>query len=249
MDVVLKSCRSAGLRRTKYKISMKPIRYIILAFVWILLAVPGAQLFGRNAQILYLKAPKNAPKTAVIYQKGEPPLRVKLARNNFSDTFKLADGEITLGFLGRKLGKKQAYPEGAPSVKVPADYDKILILAFPDPKNTVFPVNFKVINANDDTFGAGDRMFINFTDSRIVGNVGRKQLDLDAFSISVLKDAAKPKEEYPVNLNRIDPDIDRPVTFIRQKWRQSDSRRALIFIYAPAGSRGVTYYSAPIHGL
>jgi hypothetical protein len=174
---------------------------------------------------------------------------VDLERNNFSDTFKLADGEVTLRFLGRELAKDEEFPAGAPSVEVSADYDKILILAFPNPGNSVFPVTFKVINANDEEFGAGDRMFINFTDSRIIGNVGRKTLELGAFSIAVLKDAGKPKEEYQVSLNRIDPDVGKPVTFIRQKWRQSASRRALIFIYAPAGSRGVTYYSAPIRDL
>jgi hypothetical protein len=228
---------------------MKPSIYFTITLISILLAGAGGQLFARNAQIIYLKAPKDAPQTAYIYQKGSPPFEVELSRNNFSDTFKLADGEATLYFLGEELVEGEVFPEGAPSIKVPADRGKILILAFSDRKNQVFPVQFKVVNANDEQFGPGDRMFINFTDSRIVGDVGRKTLNLAPFSISVLRNAGKPKEEYQVRLDRVDSQTTRPVTFIRQTWRQSTSRRSLIFIYSPSGSKRVTYYSAPIKDL
>ncbi|WPJ97179.1 hypothetical protein SH580_05585 [Coraliomargarita algicola] len=208
-----------------------------------------SSLFGRSAQVLYFKAPKNAPQSVHIYQSATQSVEVDLKRNNFSKSFNLEDGAITLRFLGTKLQEGQEFPVAAPSLEVPADYDKVLILAFANPRNPVFPVRFKVIKANDETFGPGDRMFINFTDYRIVGNVGNQKLDLASHSIKVVSDAAKPKQSYQVRLDRVDPAIGKPYTFIRQAWRQSSTKRVLIFVYSAPGSGSVTYYSAPVHNL
>lgn len=208
-----------------------------------------ASLSARTAQMLYFRAPKDAPKSVHIYQVGNEPLEVDLKRNNFSKSFKLGDGETILRFLGSPLTVDEEFPENAPSLEIPAEYDKVLILAFPDPANPVLPVSFKVLNANRDTFGAGDRMFINFTDSRIIGKVGKQKLDLGALSIEVVKNAAKPKEEYQVMLNRVDSKREKTYTFIRQTWRQSPTRRSLLFVYSPPGSSGITYYNAPVRDL
>ncbi|MDP4612090.1 MAG: hypothetical protein NWT02_12955 [Opitutales bacterium] len=229
---------------------MKPSFYLYLIAVVVFIAGQESHLFAdRTAQILYFRAPKDAPKSAVIYQASEAPFEAELKRNNFSKSFKLSDGDIVLHFLGSKLVEGEEFPVGAPSVSVPAAYEKVLILAFTDPQNPVLPVRFKVINANQGSFGEGDRMFINFTDNKIAGAVGRKKLELGPFSVAVVKDAAGPKEEYSVSLDRLAPEQDKPVTFIRQNWRQSANQRSLIFIFSPPGGSGVTYYNAPIRNL
>ncbi len=228
---------------------MKFSAYTFRLLAAMLLLGGVSSLFGRSAQVLYFKAPKNAPQAVHIYQSAAQSVEVELKRNNFSKSFKLEDGALTLRFLGTKLVEGQEFPLEAPSLEVPADYEKVLILAFANPKNPVFPVRFKVIKANDETFGPGDRMFINFTDNRIVGNVGSQQLDLASHSIKVVSNAAKAKESYQVRLDRVDPEQGRPYTFIRQAWRQSLRKRVLIFVYSPPGSRAVTYYNAPVHDL
>lgn len=225
------------------------VAYILLMFVGIMLAHGGALFAERNAQLLYFKAPKNAPKAAHVYQAGADPVEVALERNNFSPNFKIQDGEIVLRFLGAPLGPEQEFPEGAPALSIPATYRKVLILAFPDPGNKVFPVRFKAINANNKSFGVGDRMFINFTENKIIGMVGKRKLNLKPLSIAVVKNAGSPKEEYEVRLDRIDPINKKPFPFIRQVWRQSASNRSLIFVYSPPGSSRVTYYNAPIKDL
>lgn len=229
---------------------MKPRLCLYLIAVVVFVAGQDSQLFAdRTAQILYFRAPKDAPKSVVIYQASEAPFEAKLKRNNFSKSFKLSSGDLVLRFLGSKIVEGEEFPVGAPSVSVPAAYEKILILAFPDPQNPVLPVRFKVINANQGSFGEGDRMFINFTDNKIAGAVGRKKLELDPLSIAVVKNAAGPKEEYPVSLDRLAPGQNKPVTFIRQNWRQSATQRSLIFIFSPPGGSGVTYYNAPVRNL
>ncbi len=228
---------------------MKPSISLHLILVAILFAGSATSLYGRTAQLLYFKAPKGAPKSVHIYQEGVQPIEVDVRRNNFSETFQLEDGETVLRFLGARLEESETFPSKAPSLKVPADYDKVLILAFSDPSNPILPIHFEVINANHDRFGPGDRMFINFTDNRIVGKVGRQALDLGARSVAVVSDAAKPKESYQVRLDRVDPEEDKPYTFIRQAWRQSPTKRVLIFVYSPPDSGAVTYYNAPVRDL
>ncbi|MGJ8654822.1 MAG: hypothetical protein ACSHX6_00115 [Akkermansiaceae bacterium] len=203
----------------------------------------------RTAQILYFKAPKEAPKTAVIYHAEAPPLEVTLPRNNFSSSIELAPGEVVLRFVPSILAEDTEFPQNAPSIRVPKGWKKILILAFNDPQNPVMPIRFEVVNANPAKLGPGDRMFINFTNNRVFGKVGSKKLTLKAKSTAVIKNAAQPNEEYNVQIDRVDPNTKKRLTFIRQMWRHSARRRSLILIYSPAGSTSVTYYNAPIRDL
>lgn len=203
----------------------------------------------RSAQMLYFRAPKESPQHAVVYQNGKNSERLSLPRNNFSESFKLAKGDVVLQFLPTELAPDSRLPENAPSVHIPKHWEKVLILAFTDSSNPVFPVRFKVINADAGKFGPGDRMFINFTDSDVFGFVGKQKLTLKSNSTKVVKNAAGPMEEFQARLDRIDPVSKKRVTFIRQIWRQSATRRSLMFIYSPPGSTAVTYYNAPVRNL
>ena len=244
--------RSAGYPRMRFK--NKPMRYFTPCRIKLLASLLGIALSSvahaeRTAQILYFKAPKDAPEVATIYQNGKTPLEVDLKRNNFSESFSLGKGELTLGFLPAVLPEDAKFPANAPKAKVPAGWEKVLILAFQDSENPIMPVSFRVINASAGKFGAGDRMFINFTDSNVFGFVGKQKLALKANSTAVVKNAAAPKEEYQVRLDRVDPKRKKRLTFIRQTWRQSATRKSLVFIYSPPGSSRVTYYNAPVKNL
>lgn len=212
-------------------------------------ALSSVALADRTAQMLYFKAPKGAPESVAIYQTGKDPVEVELKRNNFSESFELGSGELVLGFLPSILPEDAEFPKNAPTAKVPEGWEKVLILAFHDPKNPVMPVRFKVINASSGNLGNGDRMFINFTNSDVFGLVGRKKLVLKANATAIVKNAAAPGEDYQVQIDRIDPVRKKRLTFIRQVWRQSATRRSLIFIYSPPGSTAVTYYNAPVRDL
>ncbi|MGJ8671830.1 hypothetical protein [Rubritalea sp.] len=204
---------------------------------------------ARTAQMLYFRAPKGAPETAFVYQKGKAAEKIELKRNNFSSSFKLASGDLVLRFLPREVAADEEFPKNAPSVRIPRGWGKVLLLAFPDPENTVFPIRFKVINADAGTFGEGDQMFINFTDSDVLGYVGKIKLTLRARSTEIVKNAAAPGEEFQARLDRIDLNTKKRITFIRQVWRQSAKRRSLMFIYSPPGSSAITYYNAPVRDL
>ncbi|MEP2776476.1 MAG: hypothetical protein ABJQ29_05660 [Luteolibacter sp.] len=229
----------------KYSLSPR-VRLLTLLFT---LAFSTLSYADRTAQMLYFKAPQGAPETAAIYQVGKDPVEVELARNNFSKSFDLAEGDLILGFLPAMLPEDAEFPANAPTAKVPSGWEKVLILAFHDPKNPVMPVRFKVINASAGELGNGDRMFINFTDSDVFGLVGNKKLALRANATAIVKNAAAPGEEYQVQIDRIDPVRKKRLTFIRQIWRQSATSRSLIFIYSPPGSTAVTYYNAPVRDL
>ena len=217
--------------------------------LWLMVALSSAAWAERTAQMLYFRAPKDAPERTFIYQEGKEPFEVELPRNNFTPSFKLASGDLLLRFLPSVLPEDAEFPKKAPAVKVPEAWAKVLILAFHDPKNKVMPVRFKAINASSDTLGEGDRLFVNFTDNVVFGYVGKQKLNLKANTTAVVKRAAAPNEEYQVKLDRVDPANKKRRTFIRQVWRQSATRRSLVFIYSPAGSKVVTYYSAPVRDL
>lgn len=227
-------------------------QYPLLTLLVVLIS--ATSMHARSAKILYLKAPKTAPQEAFLYQGNSDGLKdaikVPLPKNNFSNTIELADGDIKLYFLESKFeGSNEDFPKNAPSVSIPAAWEKVLIFAHTDSSNPVLPIKFKVVNANQDKLAVGDLMFINSSDSDIYGMVGSQKLSLKAKTTAIITKQGVSKKLYDVKLNRLDKERNISVAFIRQSWPLSSSRSAVVFIYKSMNSNRVTYYTAPVRGL
>ncbi len=210
----------------------------------------SSTLSARTAKILYFKAPAKAPTETYIYQDVKDPLIASLPRNNFTETIQLKDGDIKLYFLPKALPPEfEAFPKNTPHVVIPASWSKVLILASSDPDNKVFPVRFLAVNANTDKIKNGDLMFINSSNSSVFGFVGSKKLALKPKSKAIIKNPARPSEEYTIELNRIHEKSDKPVLFYRKIYRQSVNQSALILFYNSARTGRLSYYCAPIRDL
>lgn len=225
------------------------MHYKTILLLQVLTLILSGPLSARTAKILYLQAPKGAPENVFIYSDDQQPKEVDLPKNNFTKPFNLPEGDLKLYFLPSKLDVDQEMPKNAPSAKIPANWNKILILASYNPKNALMPVRFKIINANTNKLGNGDLLFINSSGDAIAGKVGNKKLSLQPKSMAIIKNPAKPSEEYETLLNRFDKKRNLSITFIRQVWRQSANQSSVVFIYSPPNSNRITYYSAPVRDL
>ncbi|MDA9260492.1 hypothetical protein N9P58_01365 [Puniceicoccaceae bacterium] len=224
--------------------------YLFMRLILNLLAFASIALCAnaqRDIRILYYDSPKGAPETAYLYEsataKGE---EVGLPRWNFSETYEIRGGARVLNFLPQALPEGEEFPVNAPKVKIPKGWKKVLILAFPDPSNPVLPIRFQAINANDDKFGPGDLLFVNFSEISIFGLVGDKKLLVKPESTSIIKNPIKEKGDYHVKLDSVNDGIESRSWLLRQTWRHQPQVRRVIFAMPLPAPRHVRLYSAPI---
>lgn len=200
----------------------------------------------RVVRILYYDAPTDAPKSAFMYQGGEEAQQVSLPRRNFSKSFNLVEGDLRVSLLPAALPEDTPVPEAAPSINIPKDWEKVLILAFPDPSNQILPIRLKALDASDDVFGPGELLFINFAEVSIFGLVGEHKLLLHPETIKVISHPIPERGEYQIKLDSVKGDIESRRWLMRQTWRHQPNVRRVVFVLPLPAPRTVRLYSAPI---
>lgn len=198
------------------------------------------------ARILYYGAPADAPKNAFVYQAGKTAQEVALKRHNFSKSFDLAGGDLRLSFLPSLLPEGVPFPQAAPSLDIPKQWKKVLILVFSDPSNPIMPIRLKALNANDNVFGPGEMLFINYSEISIFGLVGEKKLLLHPETTEVISNPIPKKGEYQVKLDSVDSEVESRRWLMRQTWRHQPSVRRVVFVLPLPAPRTVKLYTAPI---
>lgn len=232
-----------------YKYKLKAICLVILC-AFASLSVHA----DRVARILYYGASKSAPKSSFVYTgKGDSfslkkPQEVSLERHNFSKSFDLAQGAISLGFLPQKLPKNELFPALAPSVSIPKGWKKVLILVFEDLGNPIMPIRLKAIDASDDVFAPGELLFINYSEASIFGLVGDKKLLLKPQTTVLVSDPVKKKGSYKVKLDSVQETIETRQWLLRQSWRHEPDVRRVVFVFPLPAPRVAKLYTTPIRG-
>lgn len=203
----------------------------------------------RPVQILYCHAEADAPSEASLYAGGSLVTRVELPRDNFSETFEIPEGDITLSFLPGELEKGKQVPEDAPAVDVSGQWEKILLLVIEDDENATMPIRVQAVDASDKVFRPGSIYMNNFSEVEVVGTIGDKEIVLNPGDARVLKRPVSKAGSYPVKLEKRTPGEDSKQRFIRQMWVYDEEVRQVLFILPKGTPQRATYYCAPIQGL
>ncbi len=184
---------------------------------------------SRSCRILYLSAPVGAPKTLQLFD-GESCREVELPRMNLSRVYSLRVGELTLRMLDKSVSDASKVPENVPLVVVPEDYKHIYLVVFHDPKNDQVPVRMAVINANDERIALGEMLWVNYSKSMVSGTIGSQDLKIEAGEESLIKEPAKDRGGYSVEMTFRDPgeDLNRPL--VESRWRHDPRSRSIVFI-------------------
>ncbi|MBK1854234.1 hypothetical protein JO972_04660 [Verrucomicrobiaceae bacterium 5K15] len=201
---------------------------------------------GRPVKLMYYLAPADAPSEAYLYAGGKQVAQTELTRTNFSETFKIPQGDLLLRFLSSPLAEGQRLPKRAPLVRIPEKWQKVLLLVFEDPKNRVMPIRIQAINASDRHFGLGSIYMMNFSEAGVVGSIGDKHLKLKPKSLKIVKNPVQKNGYYPVKLNAVIRGEKKPRRLVKQMWSHSDRIRNVLFIMPKPAPQHTTYYCAPI---
>jgi len=195
---------------------------------WILFVLAGlmasfahAQNDMRPVKILYHKAPKDAPQNAYIYV-GEELVAEELVANpnltkaNFSKTFEIPRGDKLLKFLPNELEEGTEPAKKAPSVNIPAAWQKILLLVYLDEENEVMPIK------------------------------GNQEVSILPKKFKVIDFPASRPGSYPVVLKKIVKGDNKPKDFIKTMWQQARTTRQVLFIIPREAPYHATYFNAPV---
>lgn len=235
---------------------MKNYHYSVQAILLLTLGlvITSTSSAARVARILYYGASSDAPQSAFVYQNrmGSPsvavgePQEVGLPRHNFTKSFDLHNGKLKLSFLPSLLAEDAELPEAAPSVTIPKKWEKVLLLVFQDPSNSVMPIRVKALNASDDVFGPGELLFINYSQISIFGLIGEQKLLVHPKQMKVVSAPIAKMGEYQVKLDSVEDDIESRRWLMRQTWRHHPNVRRVVFAFPLPAPRTVKLYSAPL---
>jgi len=218
-------------------------RWIVGAIFCLLTGISHAE---RPLRLLYFQAPADAPEDAFIFAGGKVVAETELPRHNFSNDIEIPKGDTVLHFLPQPLEEGSEVPQGAPRVKIPAGWQKVLLLIAADKGNSILPIRVKAINASDSAFGPGSIYMMNLSKIRVAGMVGDKKLDLRPNSIEILKNPISGNGFYPTKLYSVATSGAQPQRFIKQMWEKSDTTRQVLFILPKPAPQYATYYTAPV---
>ncbi|MGJ8677150.1 MAG: hypothetical protein ACSHX0_06515 [Akkermansiaceae bacterium] len=226
------------------------IKYMTLLVLCIFNGLASAE---RVARVLYYGASKSAPQKAYVYQANEEVQEVELERYNFSKSFKLASGSTRLAFLPSALTSTEegvSIPKNAPFLSIPESWKKVLILVFEDSSNTVMPIQFKAINASDNTFGPGELLFVNLSQLTIFGMVGDKKLVCKPNSKEIVSKPIQGRGSYPSKLYTIEgTDVESKRGLFHRSCEYFPLRRVMVIATSSPAARGVVLYSTEIRDL
>ena len=229
--------KSEPLDRKKPTNIFKRVSAVILCFL-----VGSFCCSGRTIQFMYFNQPPNAPQKAFMFEGEKQPIEVDLPKYHFTPCYEIGAGENTLYFLPALLEKEQGLPKGAPSVTIPAGWQKVLVVAYQDVRNSVMPVKFRAFDASPANFDNSDTLFINLSPKVVHGTLGNTPVVVNPDTTWVAKYAPADGEDYNVTLSQMNSDKSEDYRFLTKVFRHYTDRRRVFFIFMTDEMSEPDYY-------
>ena len=160
----------------------------------------GAQTKGkRTCRIVFPERPNDAPKTAYFFD-GKQSQPITLPSMNFSEVIALPSGDLTILMTSSPITDPENLPPGAPKLRIPETVRDFYILVTPDPSNSTFPLKMNLVNTGGGKLKAGETLWFNLTDHRIVAKLGESRMSVAPRGSTVSKSPVKNSGYYTAEL-------------------------------------------------
>lgn len=133
----------------------------------------------RTCRIIFLERPKGAPEKAQLFD-GTTSREIRFSTMNLSEEIKLPGDALMLGMTADLVSDPENFPEGAPTVKIPAKVTDFYLVVVSDLKNKILPVRMLLVDASDGELDTGETLWINFSSYNIAGKLGKETLKIPA---------------------------------------------------------------------
>ena len=192
-------------------------------------------------RMVYPERPAHAPKMMYIFD-GKKSTSIHLPSMNLSDVVPLPKGECTLIITEKEIKDQDQIPVDAIRVIIPEKASDCYLIMISDPTNDQSPIKVKLIDCSEPQLHGGQTLWFNFTNHRIIADLGSSALSVDANS-HAMSDAPMDQSGYYVakfsyQLNGTAPVA--PIT--EQSWWHDAKSRHLGFIYDNGEKLPKIYY-------
>jgi len=149
---------------------------------------------GRTCRIIFPDRPHTAPRVAYLFD-GERSHEVDLPSNNFTAPIKLPTGELILVLSPDPVPANGKLPPEAPVAQIATGISDFYLILVSDPENEIMPARILPVDQGSERPGAGQTLWMNLTEHRILGTLGDQSLELPAGEC-VVADAPLPASGY-----------------------------------------------------
>jgi len=201
----------------------------------------------RAARMIYFNAPDDAPKKTFLYQQKDSVAKeLELKSKNFAAAFKLESGDLNLRFLPAPLAVDQEIPSKAPAVRIPKEWDKVLLLVSEDKNNSVIPIRVVAINASDNVFPEGSLYFINLSNVYVQGTLGDQTLQMKPRSKKIITSPRKDVGNYGIKVESYNENTKQKSSLVEQLWRHIPTSKFVVIITNLPPPRSAKLFTAEI---
>lgn len=189
---------------------------------------------ARTCRIIYPDRPQTAPKLAHLFD-GSKSREVTLPSMNFSEVFRLPNGEISIALTTDAIGNPELLPSNAPKLRIPETVNDFYIILTPDLTNTYLPVKMNLADAGEGKIRSGETLWFNYTSHRIVAKLGDAEMSVDPKGRSISKPPAKESGYYAAQFAYKAQDQGPLARITEQNWWHDAKSRNLGFIIDSGG--------------
>ena len=183
---------------------------------------------SRTCRVLFLSAPDKAPAKPYLFD-GKSSSEITLPTKNFSEVYPLPAGNITLSLVPRPFVEKEVPPPGTPSVQIPENIRDCYLLVAHEPESGTLRI--QMVNANAETFKAGQMLWFNLTPHVVGGTLGERKINIKPQSREVVDAPAKGFESYKVKLGYMSAETKRAEPLSSTLWRHNPEARSVVLVF------------------
>jgi len=139
-------------------------------------------------------------------------------------------GEITIGMTSDKVDTPEAFPAGAPTVKIPEEDTDVYLLLFSDPENKTLPLRIQSIPIDSGKLEPGQTLWFNFSKNKIAAKLGSEEVMIEPLKRTISKPPRKNSGYYKVHLLYQPDGTEDFYPMMRKSWWHDATSRNLGFV-------------------
>ncbi len=196
---------------------------------------------GRTCRIVFPERPGGAPKSAYLFD-GKASQRVTLPSMNFSEVIGLPPGELVIVMTADEITDPEVVPPSAPKLRITEGVRDFYILVTPDPDNAAFPVRMNIVDTGGGKLKAGETLWFNLTEHRILGMLGDRRMSVAPEGRTVSEDPVPSSGYYRAEFAFQPEGEGKPQRITEQRWWHDAESRHVGFIVNTGGKLPKLYF-------
>ena len=213
------------------------MRILLFVFLGLLIQPSYSQeLRGkkRTCRVIFPERPNDAPKSAFLFD-GEESREVSLPSMNFSPVIEVPAGARTLLLTSSPVVDPENPPEDVPSLRIGEGVGDFYILITPDRSKATLPVQMRLVDTGGGKLKAGETLWFNLTEHRIVAKLGSSRMSVDPKGRTVSKDPIRESGYYIAEFGYQPQGEGEFRRVTEQQWWHDARSRHIGFIVASGG--------------